>query len=126
MSISERYSAPFMPHGSVDSSTSKESCSLSANGHDIPLPLRSTDLLIRELDVHVFLSVGVEEVHARRSTVVRAVAGGNVLSEGHKVSVSGDSACFVVESLDDTVFAARYAVEAQCAGVARRIDSDRA
>jgi hypothetical protein len=80
--------------------------------------------LIRELDAFVVFTVRVEKVHTRRGAVVRAVAGGDVLLEGHDVSVSGDSACFVVESLDNTVFAARYAVEAQCARVARRVECD--
>jgi hypothetical protein len=80
--------------------------------------------LVRELNAFVIFSVGVEKVHTRRSTVVRAVTGGDVLLEGHDVSISGDSACFVVESLDNTVFAARYAVEAQCARVARGVECD--
>ena len=79
---------------------------------------RTDYLLVGELNTFVIFAVRVEEVHARRGAVVRAIASGNVLLEGHDVSISGDSACFVVESLDNTVFVAGYAVEAYCAGVA--------
>ena len=75
-------------------------------------------LLVRELDAFVVLAIRVEEVHARRGAVVCSVASWDVLLQGHDVPVSSDSACFVVEALDDTVFAARDVVEAHRAGVA--------